>query len=195
MSLLLDAAKQWRQLLHITYIIQIGRKGQSQTLHLVFREVDFDHLSGIHYANDVDFKLHRREYRGEKLLQAVCTGKIDPLLIEKSAQWPKISRRLTGILNIHQILNSDFKIYRFSASKLPFYSKISAYLLYSDQLGKGFFLFLDERDQQYYCKSIFDDDELDYTLNQTGWVILEKAIAENGTTTVIYRSPTYTPKP
>jgi hypothetical protein len=100
-----------------------------------------------------------------------------------------------GILNIHQILSSNFKIYQFSAPKLPFYSKISAaYLLYSDQLGKGFFLFLDERDQQYYCKSIFDDDELDYTLNQTGWVVLEKAIVENGTTTLLYRSPTYMEK-
>ena len=66
MSLFLDAAKQWRDLLHVTYALDIGHKGKSQRLTLVFRAVDFDHLCGIHYAKDVDFKLHRNEYRGEK---------------------------------------------------------------------------------------------------------------------------------
>ena len=192
MSLFLDAARQWNDLLNVTYIIHIGHKSQSKILRLVFRDIDFDHLSGIHYATDVDFKLHRKEYRGVKLLQAVCSGKMDPLLIEKSAQWLKISYRLYGIQNMRKILNSDFKIYKFSAKKLPFFSKISAsYLLYNEQLKEGFFLFLDVDGCHYYCKSIFADDKQNYTFNQTNWVVLKKDIIENGSTRTLYKNPSY----
>ena len=192
MSLFLDAAEKWSNLLDVTYSICIGHKGQNKILQLVFREDDFDHLSGMQYVKDVDFKLHRNEYRGRKLLQAVFSNKIDPTLIEKSAEWPRISCRLNGIQNIREFLNSDFKIYEFSARKLPFFSKISAsYVLYNSELKEGLFLFLDKDASHYYCKSIFMDEMQNYTANQTNWVVLKKDMVENGSVTCLYLNPSY----
>ena len=125
MGLFLDAARQWDCLADTSYTITVGRRKQMDEIKLIFRRVDFDHLSGIHYADDIDFKLHRNEYRGEKLIPALLSHKLDDTLIEKSINWGiKISDRLTAIVDIQKILDSDFKLYRFSARKLPFYSDI-----------------------------------------------------------------------
>lgn len=67
MGLFLDAAVCWKRMLDISYTIIIGHKNEKQTIQLQFHPVDFDHLSGIHYANDIDFHLPRRVFRGEKL--------------------------------------------------------------------------------------------------------------------------------
>ena len=71
MGLLLDAAQQWDRMQNVSYKIVIGRKHTSNTINLIFRTMDFDHLSGIHYIEDVDFGMHRREYRGKKL-SSIC---------------------------------------------------------------------------------------------------------------------------
>lgn len=71
MGLFLDAAIKWDQLSDTSYDITIGHRHVSKTLHIVFRPIDFDHLSGIHYAKDIDFGLHRREYRGNQE-EALC---------------------------------------------------------------------------------------------------------------------------
>ena len=84
MSLFLDAAIAWNSLLNTSYRITIGHKNKMSVIRLVFRPGDFDHLSGIHYSSDVDYGLHRREYRGDRLLPALLSGKLDALLIEKS---------------------------------------------------------------------------------------------------------------
>ena len=123
----------------------------------------------------------------------LCSEKLNALLIEKSAQWQRISQRLRGIQGIRNFLDSDFKIYRFSAKRLPFFSKISAsYLLHHEQTKESFFLFLDADKHCYYCKSIFADDAQNYTLNQTPWVVLRKAVIENGVETVLYHNHAYT---
>jgi len=144
MGLLLEAAKHWDKLGNTSYCITTGYKKQMNIINLMFRNVDFDHLSGIHYADDIDFKLHRNEYRGGKLIPALISGKLDDGLIEKSINWDKISDRLSAILDICKILESDFVMYKFSPRRLPFHSDISAmFFLYSEQHQNGVFLFLD----------------------------------------------------
>lgn len=193
MGLFLDAARQWDCLANTSYTITVGHRKQMDTIKLIFRCVDFDHLSGIHYADDIDFKLHRNEYRGEKLIPALLSHKLDDSLIEKSINWDaKISDRLTAIVDIQKILESDFKIYRFSGRKLPFYSDISAiYFLYSEQCQNGVFLFLDQENECFYCKSVFRKDARDYCINQTSWTVLKKVKTVNDKDEVIYVYPKY----
>lgn len=192
MSLLLSAAETWDSLTETTYQLIIGRKSETKRLRLQFRPIDFDHLSGIHYANDVDFKLHRNEYRGDRLISALKTGRLDGSLIEKSRDWVKISSRLRIILSLRDILDSDFELYRFSAKKLPVYSKIQAeYLLYSEEVKNGIFLFFDRESQTYYCKSIFERGESDYRANQTRWTLLQNSKCCDGQVRVLFRHPNY----
>ncbi len=162
------------------------------TLNLCFRPVDFDHLSGIHYANDVDFKLHPNEYRRGKLTDAVISRKIDSTLIEKSINWERISKRLQDIIYLEKILDSDFRIYRFNPTKLNFYSDIKAnFLIYSELYRMGVFLFIDRDISIDYCKSIFTRDERDYTLNQTKWTMLKKVKYIGGVEEVLFVSASY----
>ena len=83
MSLFLDAANAWNQLLSRSYNIIIGHKQESRTIDLNFQIADFDHLSGIQHATDVDFKLPRKQYRGNNLIPALIDLKLDSTLIEK----------------------------------------------------------------------------------------------------------------
>lgn len=192
MSQLLDAAKQWENMLNTSYTITVGHKNSMKELNLRFEAVDFDHLSGIHYASDVDFKLPRAKYRGGKLLDAILSGRLDSTLIEKSRNWSSISQRLSCIISICTILDSDFSLYEFSAPKLPFYSKIEAkYLLYSEELEAGVFVFFDELGNTYYCKSIFTDNVHDYKRNQTPYTVLKKIKSHDGEETVLYTHPTF----
>lgn len=168
------AAKAWEALSNVSYKITIGRKGQSESLTLVFRPLDFDHLSGIQYITDIDFGIHRNEYRGEKLIPALDSGRLDEALIERSRFWPKISGRLQSIIDMRGILESPFSIYSFRSKRLPFHSTLKAtYLIYSDERQRGIFLFLDRDNMLCYCKSVFEMDSRDYKQNQTRWTVLE----------------------
>lgn len=175
MGLFLSAAETWNDLMPISYCLIIGKKGKAREIDLYFRAIDFDHLSGIHYATDIDFKRHRKEYRGERLLSAVQTEKIDSHLLEKSRNWPRIEKRLEAILYLKELLESDFEFYEFYPERLPFRSQIHAkYLLFSKGFNNGVFLFLDEDTGTYYCKSAFQDDLHDYRENQSRWIVLKK---------------------
>ena len=192
MSLFLDAAVKWASLSDTAYDIIIGHRNLSKTLHISFEPMDFDHLSGIHYASDIDFGLHRREYRGKKLLPALLSKKLDDTQIEKSVHWGKISERLCAILNMTKILESDFSIYQFNPRKVNFHSKISAaYLIYCDETQGGIFLFLDEDRNRFYCKSVFNKDTSDYRINQTRWTVLKKTKLLGTTLTTLYLHPSF----
>lgn len=188
----MDAAVKWDGLSDTAYDITIGHRNLSKTLHISFDPMDFDHLSGIHYASDIDFGLHRREYRGKKLIPALLSKKLDDTRIEKSIHWDKISERLCAILNMTKILESDFSIYQFNPRKVNFHSKISAaYLIYCNETQDGIFLFLDEDQNRFYCKSVFNKDTSDYRINQTRWTVLKKEKIENGSTCTLYRNPAF----
>ena len=192
MGLFSTAAEVWDSLQGTSYLFVTGRKGKLRELDIQFQPIDFDHLSGIHYAKDVDFKLNRAEFRGEKLIGALISGKLDDALIEKSASWLIISDRLRAIVSLPRILESDFTIFDFSPNKLSFYSKIKAkYLVYSEETGEGVFLFLDKNSGAYYCKSIFRKDISDYRENQSKWTVLKKVRRRGEEEILLYRSPTY----
>ena len=111
MGLFLNAAVKWNSLQNTKYLLVLGHKRSTEYINITFRPEDFDHLSGMQYANDVDFGLHRNQYRGDKLVPALLSGKLDDALIEKSQSWYKISERLSAIIHLDDILDSEFSIY------------------------------------------------------------------------------------
>lgn len=196
MGLFLSAAESWAKLLQVSYILTIGRKGRAKELPLYFRCGDFDHLSGLHYAKDIDFGVHWKEYKGDKLIGALLSGKLNDSLIEKSCDWPKISDRLTAIIHLEEFLDSQFTIYEFSANKLNFHSRIkSDFLLYNEERGDGVFLFVDKDDTEnangFYCKSIFQKSKSDYSFNQSRWTVLKKVRKDGAGESLVYLHSTY----
>ncbi|MBE6964576.1 MAG: hypothetical protein E7441_00905 [Ruminococcaceae bacterium] len=192
MGLFLEAAKCWNSLQNTSYCITFGKNKKLKNINLIFRDVDFDHLSGIHYADDVDFKLHRNEYRGDKLIPALLSQKLDDGLIEKSSNWGKISDRLSAVTNICDVLESNFTLYYFSPNRLTFHSTITAvYFLYSEQFSNGIFLFLDKEENCFYCKSVFSKDVRDYCINQTRLKVLKKTKMVCGEEKTLFVHPNF----
>lgn len=194
MCLFLQAAAAWTDLLTTEYVFILGYKNKEYNIHLIFEKVDFYHLSGMHYAKDVDFKIPFKKMYGEKLIDLIASNKINACDIEKSKNWERIKGRLESIITLKKILESNFLIYRFAPNKLGFNSEILAkYLIHSPDLNLSLFLFLDDAGERFYCKSIFTEQNRDYTQNQTQYKVLRKTKIEDSTETELFRSPSYKP--
>lgn len=192
MCLFLQAATAWTDLMTTEYIFVLGYKNKEYNLHLIFEKANFYHLSGMHYAKDVDFKITPNKMYGEKLIDLIVSNKINACDIEKSKNWEKIKGRLEGIIILKKILESNFLIYQFAPNKLRFNSEISAkYLIHNPDLNLSLFLFLDDTGERFYCKSIFSEQKRDYTQNQTQYKVLRKLKIEDSKETELFRSPSY----
>ena len=192
MSLFLDAAKVWLQLIDVSYEITIGRRNKKEIIRLTFQMEDFDHLSGIQYAKDIDFRLPRKKYRGDQLIPALLNNKIAANQIEKSEKWGDIKTRLQAIICLQKLLDTDFDIYEFNPNKLRFHTSIkAAYCIYSKELDCGIFLFIDKTSGRFYCKSIFQKDGRNFTENQTAWTVLKKDRCQNGMQVNLFTKDTY----
>lgn len=194
MDSLSRAAVIWDSLSDTEYRIVIGRRGKTRTLHIRFRAADFFHLSGMHYASDVDFKLHKKQFDGARLIGALLSGKLDGSLIGKSRNYQeKIAGRLRCLCHLPDFFEGDFELYEYRADHLPFHSKIEAqYLLYHAPSGIGCFLFLDREDDICFCRSVFEErDSGDYRRNQTRWTILQTAKTVQNHSIILYQKPGY----
>lgn len=193
MGLLLDAARSWEELRNISYIIEVGRRGTLERIELSFSEGDFAHLSGMHYAKDIDLGLRRSEYYGERLLGAVLDGRIDDQRIEKSRRWNDTIRgRLTTVTKLQEILDNPFKIVSFDKRKVRGYCVIDArFAIKSEITGEICFVFLDEATGRYYCRSAFSDSVKDYTENQSVMTVLRKVKTVGEASEVLYSKPGY----
>ena len=192
MGLLFDAAKAWNALSNITYRIEVGRKGKQSSIELTFDLADFPHVAGMQYAKDVSFSLRPAQYYGSKLVPVLLSGTMDDSLITKSQSWDRIEGRLKAIINLQNTLEGEFIIAQFFPKRVPGFCSIQAkYVIKNSVSGEVFFVFLDEEYGRYFCKSAFQSDELDYTLNQPILTVLEVTKKSAGNTTLLRRHASY----
>lgn len=196
MGLLFDAAVAWSNLHSTTYDLLLGRKGTwSDSLSLSFCPEDFPHLAGMQYATDVDFGLNRAEIRSGKFISKIINKEVDDELIEKAAEWePKIRGRLEGIIALEEALDNEFLIYKFDSRKVPYGSNIAAkYVIKNLRTGITFFVFVDEDEKRWFCRSVFQLNMADYTTNQTRVTVLKKKKRRDGAVIIDYTHPNYKP--
>ena len=172
MALLYDAAVAWDNLLNTSYQITYGKSGKLYSVSLSFKPEHFFHMSGIHYVDDVDFKI---SFKKSNFLSLILSGKIDSGVVEKSSNWVDIKGRLEAIVRLEGILDSDFEFYQFNPRYLPFYSNLSAkYMIRDTQTRDVVFLFVDGEEDNSYCKSIFTMTDRDYSAGQRKVRLLQK---------------------
>lgn len=53
MDLLLETAENFKKLFDIKYDILLGKKGKEVNVVLIFRDIDFHHLAGLQYIEDM----------------------------------------------------------------------------------------------------------------------------------------------
>lgn len=196
MGLLFDAAVTWSNLQSTTYDLLLGRRGNwSDSICLSFSPEDFPHLVGMQYASDVDFDLNRTEIRSGKFISKVINGEVDDELIEKAAEWKtKIRGRLESIIVLEEALDTEFLIYRFDPRKVPHGSNIAAkYVIKNLCTGVTFFLFVDEDAGRWFCRSVFQLNVADYSVNQARVTVLKKQKRKGNDVIIDYTHPNYKP--
>lgn len=193
MGLLYEAAKAWKDLNNKKYIFVAAHKGKKYEIELAFNDEDFPHLVGMHYAADVDFGLNKAEYYGDRLVNAIMNKILDSEKIEQSRNWDNISGRLTSIINLQNTLDNDFRIFRFNKNKVRVHSDIKAkYVIKNLITEEIYFVFLDESENRFYCKSTFKKNNIDYSENQTRLTILQKTKIVDNIPLLLYRKELYT---
>ena len=195
MGLLGDAAHVWAYMEDIQYQFLLGRKRlRTEAFTLAFLPDAFSHCAGIQYANDVDFGIPRAALRGSKLLSKLLSQVIDDKKIEKSENWEKIRGRLEGILRMESVLDDCSCMFLF----LPQFSIVptaieARYIIRDNESGATYFFFLDEDNQTAFCRSIFRDDTIDYTISQSRLPVLKRDKYKGDRLIASYTHPRYVP--
>ena len=141
----LDCINAFIPLLSTEYELVLGRKGVSVTLRISFDKKDCFHLMGLQYLVD------RPELSRDR-------GRVFDEIAD-------------GTITIEKIESSDFY-----NKKANMYSMIEAdYLMENNVESRNLFLFLsnDEGDN-YFCRSFFPEEKMDYSKNQASWTLLYK---------------------
>ena len=101
----------------------------------------------------------------------------------------KIEQRVHFMSLLEQMIDSNDTIFKYN-KKANTYSMIEAdYLLENKMENRNLFLFLSKADgDQYFCRSFFPKEKMDYSKNQASWTLLYKKKKDSitGIETVLY---------
>ena len=141
-DILKNSADAFNNLLHIEYLIEIGRKGKNVFYKLVFHEVDFKHLAGIQYLEDSPFS----KMAADKVFIKSCDCEISEEDLALSSHFLKIKDRLENLRNLEKYLDSNMNVFKWDKTKSKI-SKIQADYMFKEKVAsssKGY-VFLKEK--------------------------------------------------
>lgn len=166
-----DCVESFSRLLNYEYDITLGRKGKLVILHIVFDKKDCFHLMGLQYLKD--FVILKRD-RGD-IFDDIIEGRITAELLESSIFYPQIRSRIKYLPSLETIFDSNETIFKYNQNRAG-YSMIKAeYLLKTPIDEETVFVFIDKNNQgNYFCRSLFMQEERDFSLHQTKWTLLKK---------------------
>lgn len=166
-----DCVDAFFPLLNTEYEIILGRKGVSTALNIGFDKRDCYHLMGLQYLVDRP-ELNRD--RG-KIFDAMRERSITLEQVESSDFYSQIENRIHFLPLLEELLDNNETVFKYN-QKANCFSMIQAnYLMKNHIEGRNLFLFLSlNKDNKYFCRSFFPQDQKDYTQNQASWTLLYK---------------------
>lgn len=178
MDLLLETAENFKRLLDIEYDILLGKKGKEVNVALIFRDIDFHHLAGLQYIEDMpDLKRSR-----DKVFADLCKDSFLREKIYRSVFYSKIEDRIKALNRLEDMLDNENLIFNYDY-RINKASKIKADLLIQSSNGGQTITYIfsekiekeckDDVPKKVYCKSIFPKNNIDYTLYQSKYTILK----------------------
>lgn len=195
MDALQQCAQKYAELCGYTYECTIARKNTLQVLRFTFSPYEFRHLAGLHR---LESKCLRKN--SERLLKDALAGKLTLADLQKASNWPKEAKtilgRLTALSQLDVLMDEFLLIYGFSAQKLvpAIHTKIEADYLIRFELEDGRTFFFSVRQKEDYCgRSLFINNEQDYSAGQTKYTLLEKSRTniQTGETVLLYQRESY----
>lgn len=198
MDLLQLCAQKYAELCYYTYDCTIARKNTAIDLHFTFSPYEFRHLAGLHRLEH-----DRLRSNSERVFKDILSGKLTLADLRQAHNWSteseKILSRLEALSQLDTLMDEFLLLYGFSGEKLasqtpPLRTKIDADYLIKYQLPSGITFFFSVKQKDGYCgRSLFINNELDYSRGQTKFTLLEKAKTDlrTGEQILLYRRSTY----
>lgn len=198
MDLLQLGAQKYAELCYYTYDCTIARKNTAIDLHFTFLPYEFRHLAGLHRLEH-----DRLRSNSERVFKDILSGKLTLADLRQAHNWSteseKILSRLEALSQLDTLMDEFLLLYGFSGEKLasqtpPLRTKIDADYLIKYQLPSGITFFFSVKQKDGYCgRSLFINNELDYSRGQTKFTLLEKTKTNLRTSEqiLLYRRSTY----
>lgn len=167
-----ECADAFKNLLDIEYELILGKKSKNATLNIIFEKSHFFHLLGLQHLKDIAMLLSGER---DKFFDKVLSRRIDSKIIENSNFYPEIKSRIDFLPKLEQLFDSNDTIFKYNP-KLEQFSLIQADFLMKNFIEQQrIFTFLSKsKDDKYFCRSFFPDNEKDYSANQVSWTLLFK---------------------
>lgn len=180
-----DCVESFIPLLGTEYELVLGRKGKAVTLSVTFDKKDCFHLMGLQYLTD---RPELSKDRG-KIFDAIKERRITKEQIESSDMYGKIAKRVHLLPLLEEVFDSNDTVFKYNI-KINSFSLIQAdYLMKNKILTETVFLFLARnKEGDYFCRSFFPQESIDYSKKQTSWTLLykKKKYLLTGEETVLY---------
>jgi hypothetical protein len=198
MDFLQLCAQKYAELCYYTYDCTIARKNTAIDLHFTFSPYEFRHLAGLHRLEH-----DRLRSNSERVFKDILSGKLTLADLRQAHNWSteseKILSRLEALSQLDTLMDEFLLLYGFSGEKLasqtpPLRTKIDADYLIKYQLPSGITFFFSVKQKDGYCgRSLFINNELDYSRGQTKFTLLEKTKTNLRTSEqiLLYRRSTY----
>ena len=112
MDLLQAAAISYNNLLHKKFHIKAGAKCNLIEFDFIFKPINFFHLAGLHYLEDLKlFGMHTSHQSKELAFKKSLRGELTLEYIEKSAHFAKINERVEWLHRIDAIVSHLSNVY------------------------------------------------------------------------------------
>lgn len=178
MDLLLKTAENFKKLFDIKYNILLGKKGKEVNVVLIFRDIDFHHLAGLQYIEDMPELKRPRD----KVFVDICNDSFLRKKIYRSDFYSKIEDRVKALNHLENLLDNEKLVFSYD-HRINKISKIKADFLFQSQDSEQIITYIfnekiekeykDDVTKEIYCKSIFPKDNIDYTQRQSKYTILK----------------------
>ena len=182
MDLLQLCAQKYAELCYYTYDCTIARKNTAIDLHFTFSPYEFRHLAGLHRLEH-----DRLRSNSERVFKDILSCKLTLADLRQAHNWSteseKILSRLEALSQLDTLMDEFLLLYGFSGEKLA-----------AHQLPSGITFFFSVKQKDGYCgRSLFINNELDYSRGQTKFTLLEKTKTNlrTGEQILLYRRSTY----
>lgn len=171
--MLYTAAENFKALTQMQYNIVIAKKKKAYQITIRFSEDEFFHLAGLHKLTDIanTFPVRRKE-----TIHKILAKKLSLDKIQQSEFFEEIALRLETFASLEDILDSNEIVFKYNKRYNPTSYVDADYLLATLFLMRDTYIFLakDEKNDCYFCRSLFPKNELDYTAGQTQYALLYK---------------------
>ena len=192
MDKLFERASIFNRLLDCKYNIILGKRTVLTNICITFNKIHFHHLIGLQYLSD------RPELNQDRtrIFDQILNNELTYHQISSSGLFCDIESRFLSFLYIEDFLDSNGLVFRFNSRANTGSSMKAKYILENTIDSGTAYVCIDNTDNsnEYFCRSFFPKEKIDYTSGHTRHTLLYKEKIHIATQEKVIQYDKLTPK-